>query len=142
MYSFQYFCIIICYCKLLLKINNQALLKTIQNSNTNINKILNDVNDNCKIIFTYNLFWKKYKFYFIYTAIPSNLLILYQLLCVETNLFNNGFNLSLSIIGIFSLFPLNIMIASINKRARISYKLLYELYLKSNLNINYKLKVM
>jgi len=142
---FLYYFIVCYYFKLRLKSFNKCLLsdktEKVFLKFKAIDQLIEDHNRICLDIKTYNRFWKKYYFAFIYTLFPANLLIL-QLILFEKISFTVFCILFCFGLGtIFSQLIFNFMTASITTETSKSYKALQKFYLHMNYSMNISRKV-
>jgi hypothetical protein len=147
LYSVLHFFIVGYYCKLRFESLNSKILQTIKINafltRKKIYELITEHNSICNDIKSYDQFWKKYTFALTYSLIPINLMAIQQLFFEELPLAKFGAELN-TIVGLLvSHILLNLLMASINKESKKSFKYLLRFYnqIKSNLRLRSKIKV-
>jgi len=108
-----------------------------------VTKLILDHNMICSKISSYNKFWQKTYFYFVFTLIPANLCSLHQLLFEDMKLYSVMIIILVIVYTWFFIFFLSYCTASLSKLIhKTSNKLLNLLLKRNQLNICTKLKLM
>jgi hypothetical protein len=146
-YSLLYYFIVCYYCKIRFKSFNNKLKRitklVIFFRHKKFLDLVEEHNSICCDIFMHNDFWRKYSFTIIYTIIPCSLMNLQHLFFENINIGIRGLLLVFAIGALFSLFELNLLMASINREAQKSYTFLLKVLLdvKSNMKLSIRIKV-
>jgi hypothetical protein len=144
LYGFLFYFIVCHYIRTRFKILNNKISRKSKLSVVKLAaSIIREHNNICNDILEYDKFWKSFFFALTYTIIPTNLMLLQQLLFDDIMPTTIVIYSLFAIIYLISHIVLNLVSASVNKNASKSHKFLFGFQTKflSSINIKQNIKI-